>query len=82
MPCSEINFGTDHISAKYNYSFYDYEDNVQHSDTLDFKVSMFDNFTTIFIRTDGGSESVKYWNSFVEKNGFKIEIKPFGYVNT
>ena len=81
VPCSEISFATDHVGANYKYSFYDYEDNVLYVDTLDIKVSMFDNFTTIFIRTNGGSESVKYWNSFVEKNGLKIEIKPFGYVN-
>lgn len=81
VPCSEINFGTDHISAKYNYSFYDYDDNVLYVDTLDFRISMFDNYTIIFVRTNGGSEAVKYWNSFVDKNGFTVEIKPFGYVN-
>ena len=80
IPCSNIEFSPDHIKADFSYSFYDYEDNILAYDTLTFRVAMYETYTTIYVKTDGGYSAVKCWYKYAEKNGFTFEIKPFEYV--
>lgn len=80
VPCSNIKFSKDHITAEFAYAFYDYESEVIRSDTLFLNISMYDNYTNLIVRTNGGLSAVKCWHSFVEKENFVIEIKPFDYV--
>ena len=79
IPCSNIVFEEDHLSGYFTYTFVDYDENVVAKDTLSFRVSLYDNFTSIFVRNNTGGTYIKYWNSYINKNGFQMDIKPFGY---
>ena len=81
VPCSNIQFDEDHISGDFGYTFIDYDENTVAYDTLSFRVSLFDNYTSIFVRNNHGGTYIKYWNSFIAKNGLQMDIKPFEYIN-
>lgn len=75
VPCSTFNVDYDHVSAEYTYVYYDYDNNEMMTDTLNIKVSLFDNLSVIYVSTNGGSSAIEYWNSYVSKNGLELAIK-------
>ena len=75
VPCSTFNVDYDHVSAEYTYVFYDYDNKEMITDTLNIKVSLFDNCSIFYVSTDGGSSAIDYWYSFIYKNGLTLAIK-------
>lgn len=71
-PCGYVEVNTDYILAKYTYNFYDKDKNFK-TDTLEMYFTM-DNYTTLEVLTRGGSEMVKYWNFYFNRNNFDITI--------
>lgn len=81
LPCSYVEDYPDYILAKYEYNFYDKEQAYK-TDTLEIYFTM-DKQTVVEVLTRGGSEMVKYWNYYFNRNDFVIKIievdKNFSY---
>lgn len=80
-PCSNMSYGKDHISAEFAYAFYDFENKEIAFDTLSIRVSIYGNYTNIFIKTTGGERAIKYWNDYFAKNGLVVSFEPFEFVS-
>ena len=78
-PCSNMQYGKDHISGEFAYAFYDFENREVAFDTLSIRVSIYGNYSNIFIRTSGGEGAIKYWNDYFAKNGCVISFEPFTF---
>lgn len=79
MPCNDVHNASDYITGKYTYTFYDEEMKALHTDTLTIKFAFYENSTYLSISTDGGAESVKYWNYYFAKNSFVISLDKATY---
>ena len=79
MPCNNVHNASDYITGQYTYTFYDEFMNELHTDTLTIKFAFYANSTYLSISTDGGSESVKYWNYYFAKNSFIITLDKSTY---
>ena len=75
-PCSTSKVGSEFISAEYIYNFYDENENVINSDSITIKIATYKTYTYIHLITDGGTDAVKLWHSYFEKNGSILELKP------
>lgn len=74
MPCYFVENASDYVKANYGYVFYDENENLLMKDTLNFSFAFYTNSTTLKVSTNGGSEAVKYWNYFFNKNIFIVKI--------
>ena len=57
------------------YIFYDTNDTVIKADALIISVSFEEKTTEIVLTTNGGDIAVNLWNNYLNKNGFKLELK-------
>lgn len=64
----------DYIIAEIEYNFYDTDKNELYNDTLFVSLYTYVNSMKIEVRTTGGDDAVKYWNSFLIKNGFLLTL--------
>lgn len=71
-----------HAKGSYMYNFYDKNMKLLLHDTLDLSFAFYENYTTLQITTNGGSDAVKQWNSYFQKQNFKITIEqsPFDLI--
>ena len=79
IPCSNVKYSTDYVSADFIYNFYGEEDEVLLHDNMAIRIGLYNNSTYIYIRTNGGSNAVNYWNKYFEKNNIEVEIRNIGY---
>lgn len=79
LPCQNVESSVDYITAEYTYAFYDEDFNVLCTDTLYFRFAFYTNSTYLAVRTYGGSETVKYWNYYFNKNIFVVSVKATTY---
>lgn len=82
MPAKTTSFSTDYIQAQYSYAFYDNQRELLMQDTLFFNFAFHTNSTNIEIFSKGGSEAVKYWNYWFNKNVFVASIDQVNYVQS
>lgn len=82
MPAKTTSFSTDYIQAQYSYAFYDNQRELLMQDTLYFNFAFHTNSTNIEIFSKGGSEAVKYWNYWFNKNVFVASIDQVNYVQS
>lgn len=83
MPCdlaSEVY--EDFAIAKYGYTFYDNDKTAILTDTLTMNFAFYETSTYFELSTSGGSEAVKYWHYYFNKNGFKVSIAPFDSISS
>ncbi len=74
-PCMFNEIGTDYVLAQYQYNFYDDNKNLLLNDTLTFKFAFYSKQCVLEVSTDGGSEANDFWNSYFNKNVFKVKVK-------
>ena len=67
--------GSDYINGRFVYAFYSRNNTLMFTDALKFNISCYNNFTQLQLFTTGGSEAVKYWNSYFTKNGIVFNIE-------
>ena len=82
MPAKTTSFSSDYIQAQYTYAFYDNQRELLMQDTLFFNFAFHTNSTNIEIFTKGGSEAIKYWNYWFNKNVFVASIDQVNYVQS
>lgn len=82
MPAKTTSFSSDYIQAEYSYAFYDNTRTLLIQDTLYFNFAFHTNSTNIEIFTKGGSEAVKYWNYWFNKNVFIAKIDQTNYIQS
>lgn len=75
-PCYNFEFNQDHGTAKYKYNFYNKANELVMNDELIITITIFKNYSILEISTRSGSEAVKYWNSYFNKNNCVFTIKP------
>lgn len=74
-PCNNVEVRSNYISADYTYSFYNERNELMHTDTLNIRITLDLNSTYAVVWTDGGSESVGYWNQYLQRNNFVVALK-------
>ncbi len=83
VPCSNASYylfsGNQFITANYTYSYYTESDYLEMTDSLKISIVFYKNYTRISLKTDGGEDAVKYWNSYVNKNNFEISVRETDY---
>jgi len=79
-PCSNVKVGGNYITAEFIYNFYDENENLILNDTMNVRIATYKNYTYIHLTTDGGSDAVKLWNYYFEKNDAILKLKPIEYV--
>ena len=80
LPCSYVEYAGDYVSANYVYTFLDEDKSILCTDTLKMRFAFYDNSTMLSISTEGGSEAVKYWHYYINKNDFKVSIGESDYI--
>lgn len=79
-PCSNVESSSQHLSGEYSCAFYDKDFNLIMKDTLNIRLAFGVNSIYFDVFTDGGSEAVKYWNYYFNKNDFVLRIKETEYI--
>lgn len=79
MPCNNVHSASDYITGEYTYTFYNEFMQELHTDTLTIRFAFYSNSTYLSISTNGGAESVKYWNYYFTKNSFIISLDKATY---
>ena len=79
LPCNYVEITEDYVIAKYTYTFLDENLNELKTDTLTLRFAFYTNSTYLSVTTSGGSEAVKYWNYYFNKNVFEVTIDNKGY---
>lgn len=74
MPCTYVENSSDYVLSNYKYTFYDDNFNVILTDTLNFRFAFYTNSTSLKVTTNGGSEALKYWHHYYNKNTFIVKI--------
>lgn len=67
--------GSDYIGGRFVYAFYSRNNTLMFTDELKFNISCYNNYTQLQLFTTGGSEAVKYWNSYFTKNGISFNVE-------
>jgi len=80
IPCANMQVTKSYASADFTQNFYGEDHNVILNDTLTIRIAFNTKSTSISLKTTGGSEAVKYWSNYFNKNNVVIEIVPFDYV--
>ncbi len=73
-PCSNSTISSNYISCEYRYQFLDEKEEVLCDDTLQIRFVFNTNNSYFYIYTENGTESVKYWNYYINKNNFVITL--------
>lgn len=73
-PCKIIDYTSSSLVCKYNYVFYGSEGNVILEDELSFTFGFNKYSTDLIVYTKGNSEAVALWNSYFDKNQFKVTV--------
>lgn len=63
------------ISAKFTNAFYNKNKELILEDTLNVSIVFHKKTFEIYLTTNGGDDAVKYWNTYLNKNGFVLELK-------
>ena len=74
IPCTTSEVDQIHAQATYAYTFYN-KQMTGFEDTLNFNFAFYKNYTSLSVSTEGGSEAVKNWNSYFNKNDFVVIIE-------
>lgn len=73
-PCKVIDYSNNHLTCTYNYSFYDVGNVYKLTDELTFTFGFNRYSTDMVVSTTGSSEAVALWNSYFDKNDFKVNV--------
>ncbi len=76
VPTTTSTVTTTYAQASYEYSFLNEDLSTKLDDSLQFSFAFYANYTTLKVTTNGGSEAVRLWNSYFNKNNFVIKIEP------
>lgn len=83
VPCanceSVIGLAESFVKGDFEYNFYAEDGSLILNDTLTIRVALHTNLTKVYVKTNGGSEAIKYWSSYVQKNKFDLDIKEINY---
>lgn len=79
VPCSNSNISSEYISCDYRYQFFGEKEQLLCDDTLQIRLVFNKNNSYFYIYTENGTNSVKYWNYYINKNDFVISIKEKNY---
>lgn len=82
LPCSYVDYAGDYIISDYVYTFLDEHKNPLCTDTLTMRFAFYENSTSLSVSTSGGSEAVKYWHYYFNKNDFKVRIGESEYISS
>lgn len=82
IPCTYSEVDTIHATGSYGYVFYDDSMEEILSDTLNFNFAFYENYSTLKVSTNGGTEAVKNWNSYFNKNNFVVSIEESTRIDT
>lgn len=72
---SNISTSGSALSGELTYLFRDTNNTPITVDTLFISIGFEDNATDIVVTTNGGDIAVNLWNTYLNKNGFKLELK-------
>jgi len=75
VPCSNSMISAEYISCDYRYQFFGEKEQLLCDDTLQIRLVFNKNNSYFYIFTENGTNSVKYWNYYINKNDFVISIK-------
>lgn len=75
LPCDVIDYQEDYILADYYYLFEDEELEPIMQDTLSFRFVFYNNQTRLIVKTSGGEDAVKLWNSYFANESFLVTIE-------
>lgn len=75
IPCSSVEITPYYIVADFRMSFENMNLESMKTDVLQLRFSLASKSTEFNITTKGGTDAVKYWNSFFMKNGFVVSIE-------
>lgn len=78
-PTKLTGVGENYIFSEYSYIFKDENLTSMLTDTLTIKFVFNSKKSECLLSTSGGSDAVKYWNSYLKKNKFNVEIKEANY---
>lgn len=79
-PTTLVTKSKKYIIANYSYLFENDDLQEMGVDTLKIRFSFSEKLSECIISTSGGIKNVKFWNEYIEKNGFKVEIKDLDYM--
>ena len=77
QPCTTVQTEERDIYATYSYAFLNREDGNYYSladDTMTFYVAFYDNYTYLYIEVENGADTYQLWNSYFNKNNFKVRV--------
>lgn len=80
-PCGVLDYSTDYLSADYMYTFYNQDQEIIITDTLELNLSFYSKYTSMILKTTGNYQAVKLWNNYFSKNGFSVFIKEIDITN-
>lgn len=75
VPCSSSEVKQNYAQATYEYKFYNQDLSLKLKDTLTFSFAFYSNYTMLTVSTNGGTDAVKQWNSYFNKNNFVVSIE-------
>ena len=73
--CQINECGSGYIKSSFMYNFYNKNNELIRTETVNINFDVYNKHTELEISTNNGSEAVKYWKSFLVKNGFVLSIK-------
>lgn len=77
QPCTTVQTEERDIYATYSYAFLNRENGNYYSladDTMTFYVAFYDNYTYLYIEVENGENTYQLWNSYFNKNNFKVRV--------
>lgn len=80
-PCSNSKISSNYITSEYHYQFFNEKDEILCDDSLQIRLVFNANNSYFYIYTENGTQSVKYWNYYINKNNFTISLKEFNQQN-
>ena len=82
IPVTQSDVTGNYATGVYEYTFYNTDWSIKSEDTLFLMFAIYPNYSTLTVTTFGGSENVKLWNSYFQKNNFVITIEPTTFDTT
>ena len=74
-PCSSSTISSSYITSEFRYQFLNGQNEVLCDDTLNIRLVFNKNNSHFYIYTENGTETVRYWNYYINKNNFVISLK-------
>lgn len=77
QPCTTIQAEERDIYATYNYTFLNREAGEYYSladDEMTFYFAFYDNYSYLQVQVENGADTYQLWNSYFNKNNFKVKI--------